>query len=197
MLTITDVARKKVVALMEQEERKSLALRVSIQGRGPGGFQYDLGFVEKDEQKDDDIVVDGGGFDILVDKASAPDLDGSTLDYVEGTAESGFKVENPNPLWTDATAQKVQEVLDSKINPGVAAHGGFVALLDVKDGTAFIKLGGGCQGCGMVDVTLKQGIEVMIKEQVPEITQIIDATDHAGGKNPYYQPSKGGPTPLA
>ena len=111
--------------------------------------------------------------------------------------ESGFKIDNPNPLWTDATAQKVQEVIDDKINPGVAQHGGFVALLDVQDGTAFIKLGGGCQGCGMVDVTLKQGIEVMIKEQVPEITQIVDSTDHAGGNNPFYQPSKGGPTPLA
>ena len=197
MLKITDLARTKIIALMEQEQREGLSLRVSIQGRGPGGFQYDLGFVEKDDRSDDDTVVDGGGFDVLVEKDSASNLEGATLDYVEGTQESGFKIDNPNPLWTDAIAQRVQEVIDGKINPGVAQHGGFVALLDVRDGTAFIKLGGGCQGCGMVDVTLKQGIEVMIKEEVPEITQIVDSTDHAGGNNPFYQPSKGGPTPLA
>ena len=83
-------------------------------------------------------------------------------------------------------------MIDSKINPGVASHGGHVSLLDVKDGTAFIRLGGGCQGCGMVDVTLKQGIEVVIREEVPEIQKIVDSTDHAGGTNPYYQPAKGG-----
>jgi Fe/S biogenesis protein NfuA len=197
MLKITDSARTKVVALIEQEEREGLLLRISIQGRGPDGFQYDLGFVEKADRSDDDTVVDGDGFEVLIDKESASNLDGATLDFIEGAQESGFKIENPNPLWTDAIALKVQEVIDTKINPGVAQHGGSVALLDVKDGTAFIKLGGGCQGCGMADVTLKQGIEVMIKEQVPEITQIVDSTDHAGGNNPYYQPSKGGPTPLA
>ena len=82
--------------------------------------------------------------------------------------------------------------------PAVSEHGGFVSLLDVKGDAAYIQLGGGCQGCGMVDVTLKQGIEVMIREAVPEIREIIDQTDHAGGNNPYYQPSKGGgPSPLS
>ena len=197
MLTITELARTKITALLEQEKREGLALRVAIQGRGPGGFQYELGFVERSDRAAEDTVVDGGGFDVLIDKESAPNLGGATLDYIDGIHESGFKIDNPNPLWSDATAQKVQEIIDNRINPGVAAHGGFVALLDVKDDTAFIKLGGGCQGCGTVDVTLKQGIEVLIKEAVPEIKHIIDSTDHAGGRNPYFQPSKGGHSPLA
>jgi Fe/S biogenesis protein NfuA len=80
--------------------------------------------------------------------------------------------------------------LDSQINPAVARHGGFVQLMDVKDKTVYVLLGGGCQGCGMVDVTLKQGIEVLIKEALPEIEQVVDTTDHAGGTNPFYEPAK-------
>jgi len=84
----------------------------------------------------------------------------------------------------------VQEVLDRQINPGVASHGGFVDLLDVRDGAAYVQLGGGCQGCAQVDVTLRQGIEVAIKAAVPEVTRVVDSTDHAAGTNPYFQPAK-------
>lgn len=85
---------------------------------------------------------------------------------------------------------KVQELLDSAINPAVAGHGGYIELLDVKESTAYIRMAGGCQGCGMADVTLKAGIERMIFEEIPEITQVLDVTDHASGSNPYYSPSK-------
>jgi Fe/S biogenesis protein NfuA len=197
MLTITDAAKKKVLAILEGEEQKDLALRVAIRGRGPGGFRYELQFVGAGERAAEDTVVNAGGFDVLVDPDSAPNLKGATVDFLDGVTESGFKVDNPNPLWTDPKAQAVQEVIDSQINPGVASHGGHVALLDVKDNIAYIALGGGCQGCGMVDVTLKQGIEVVLKEAVPEIRQVIDTTDHAAGKNPFYQPSKGGTSPFA
>ena len=197
MLTITDAAKKKVLALLEGEEQKDLALRVAIRGRGPGGFRYELQFVDAEERGAEDTVVNAGGFDVLVDPDSAPNLKGATVDFLDGVTESGFKIDNPNPLWTDPKAQAVQEVIDTQINPGVASHGGHVALLDVKDDIAYIALGGGCQGCGMADVTLKQGIEVLLKEAVPEIRQVIDTTDHAAGKNPYYQPSKGGTSPFA
>ncbi len=197
MLTITDAAKKKVLALLEGEEQKDLALRVAIRGRGPGGFRYELQFVGAGERGAEDTVVNAGGFDVLVDPDSAPNLKGATVDFLDGVTESGFKIDNPNPLWTDPKAQAVQEVIDTQINPGVASHGGHVALLDVKDNIAYIALGGGCQGCGMVDVTLKQGIEVLLKEAVPEIRQVIDTTDHAAGKNPFYQPSKGGTSPFA
>jgi Fe/S biogenesis protein NfuA len=197
MLTITDAAKKKVLAILEGEEQKDLALRVAIRGRGPGGFRYELQFVGAGERGAEDTVVNAGGFDVLVDPDSALNLKGATVDFLDGVTESGFKIDNPNPLWTDPKAQAVQEVIDSQINPGVASHGGHVALLDVKDNIAYIALGGGCQGCGMVDVTLKQGIEVVLKEAVPEIRQVIDTTDHAAGKNPFYQPSKGGTSPFA
>jgi Fe/S biogenesis protein NfuA len=86
--------------------------------------------------------------------------------------------------------RRVQEVFDNRINPAVAAHGGFVQLIDVQGNTIFIQMGGGCQGCGMADVTLKQGIEVEIRSAVPEVGEILDTTDHAAGRNPYYTPSK-------
>src|SRR5215471_4124945 len=85
---------------------------------------------------------------------------------------------------------KIQELIDYQINPAVAGHGGFIELLDFKNGIVYLKMGGGCQGCGMANVTLKQGIERMLREEMPEIQQVVDTTDHAGGTNPYYQPSK-------
>lgn len=92
---------------------------------------------------------------------------------------------------TDAVKQRLQELLDTAINPAVAGHGGYVELLDVQDGTAYIRMAGGCQGCGMANVTLKHGIERMIFEEVPEVTEVLDVTDHGSGSNPYYAPSKG------
>jgi len=85
---------------------------------------------------------------------------------------------------------RIQKILDEMINPAVASHGGWVELLDVKANIAYVKLGGGCQGCGMVKVTLKQGIESTLKEEIPQLVGVIDQTDHAGGSNPYYQPAK-------
>jgi Fe/S biogenesis protein NfuA len=89
-----------------------------------------------------------------------------------------------------AVKVKVQKIIDEMINPAIASHGGFVEVLDVKNSIVYLMLGGGCQGCGMVNVTLKQGIEATLKEEIPQITGVIDQTDHAGGTNPYYQPSK-------
>ena len=90
----------------------------------------------------------------------------------------------------------IQAVLDERINPAVAGHGGHISLIDVKDDKAFIRLEGGCQGCGMADVTLKQGVEVEIKGAVPSISAVLDVTDHGGGSNPYYSPGKGGASPY-
>ena len=85
---------------------------------------------------------------------------------------------------------KVQELIDSTINPAVAGHGGFVQLVEVKDNKVYLQMGGGCQGCGAADVTLKAGIERLIKEELPEVEEVLDATDHSAGTNPYYQPTK-------
>lgn len=197
MLTLTEAASKKILDLMEAEEQKGLALRIAVRGRGPGGFRYELKFVGEDEKMPEDTVFESAGVKVVVDPESEPNIKGSTIDFIDGMYESGFKIDNPNPLWDDPKAQAIQDVIESQINPSVGMHGGSVALLDVKDNIAYIALGGGCQGCGMVDVTLKQGIETLIKEAVPEITQVVDTTDHAAGNNPYYQPAKGGQSPFA
>lgn len=84
----------------------------------------------------------------------------------------------------------IGDLLDRQINPAVAAHGGFVELIDVRKNNVYIRLGGGCQGCGAADITLKQGIEKAIRDLVPRVGEILDTTDHAAGRNPYYSPSK-------
>ena len=85
---------------------------------------------------------------------------------------------------------RVQELIDTMINPAVAGHGGFVELVDVQDSRVYLQMGGGCQGCGAADVTLKAGIERLIREELPEVSEVVDATDHASGSNPYYTPGK-------
>jgi Fe/S biogenesis protein NfuA len=87
-------------------------------------------------------------------------------------------------------ARRVIAVLERDVNPAIAAHGGHVELVAVEDATAYLRLGGGCQGCGMATVTLSQGIEVAITEAVPQIAAIVDVTDHASGRNPYFEPAK-------
>ncbi len=85
---------------------------------------------------------------------------------------------------------KVQDLIDTMINPAVAGHGGFVELVDVQDNRVYLQMGGGCQGCGAADIALKSGIERLIKEEIPEVAEVLDTTDHAAGRNPYYAPAK-------
>ncbi len=85
---------------------------------------------------------------------------------------------------------RVQELIDTMINPAVAGHGGYVDLVDVRDTTVYLQMGGGCQGCGAADITLKAGIERLIKEEIPEVAEVLDTTDHASGANPYYTAGK-------
>ena len=87
--------------------------------------------------------------------------------------------------------EKVQNLIENAINPAIAGHGGFVDLLDVKDKVVYLSMGGGCQGCGMADVTLRHGIEALLRDEIPEIAEIVDATDHAAGADPFYAPAKG------
>jgi Fe/S biogenesis protein NfuA len=188
MLTMTDAAKRQLSEILRAESRDNAALRVAIKGRGfgPGGFDYELQFVPTDSKTEGDQVFDQGAFCVYVDAGSVPKLAGASIDYVDEDGDTGFQIENPNSAWDDPLAASVQRVLDTKINPAVSSHGGRVMLLDVKDGTAYVELAGGCQGCGMAEATLKQGIEVMIQREVPEISKVLDRTDHASGTNPYY-----------
>ncbi len=185
-LTITDAARERIAQVMESKGLGGQSLRVSIQGRGPTGWQYGMSFEGPEGRREDDAVMDADGLTVVMDPETLKRAGGSKIDFAEG----GFQIENPNPAWDDPRAQMIQDLLDTQINPAVARHGGFVQLMDVQGDTAYVLLGGGCQGCGMVDVTLKQGIEVLIKEALPDIERVVDTTDHAGGTNPYYEPAK-------
>lgn len=196
MITISESAVEQFKALMQAKGQPGTALRLSINGRGPGGFRHELRFVSPQSRSPDDTAVEIGGLTVLIGGEAAENLKGASIDYVEEEFRRGFQIDNPNPLWTDPVSLAVQEVIDKQINPGVAVHGGYVSLLEVRDRVAYVALGGGCQGCGLADVTLKKGIDVMIREAVPDIEQVVDTTDHAAGTNPYYQPTKGGQSPL-
>ena len=186
MLEITDKAREMLDKFAEQADGDEVALKIVILGRGPKGFQYDLQLIGFDDAQEDDIKTEADGLTVFVGARSAPYLDGTILDYKETLMGGGFSFENPNPLWIDDVSKSVAEVIESQVNPLVASHGGHVDLVGVDDGKAMIAFGGGCQGCGMVDVTLKEGIEVMITEGVPGITAVVDMTDHDAGTNPFY-----------
>ena len=102
----------------------------------------------------------------------------------------------PKPGLETPEGKAIWAVLEEEINPSVASHGGHISLVDVQGDTAYIRLEGGCQGCGMADVTLKQGVATQIQRVAPGITNVLDVTDHADGNNPYYQPGKGGISPI-
>ena len=191
MLTITESAKRKILAVIQAQGRPGDGLRIAIVGRTSSGFTYDMHLVEEGEAEAEDIMVDMGDFPVIIDRESAPHLQDVIIDYVENLQQSGFRIGNPNPLWSDPKAVALQALLDTQINPGVATHGGQVELVDVRDDVVYIRFSGGCQGCGMVGVTLNQGVEEAIREAFPEIRAIIDTTDHAAGTKPYYQSSEG------
>jgi Fe/S biogenesis protein NfuA len=191
MLTVTEAAKRKILSVIQAHGKPGDGLRIAIVGRSAAGFTYDMQLVEEGDAEAEDIVVDVGDFSVIVDPDSAPYMRDVVIDYVEDLQQSGFRIGNPNPIWTDPQAMAIQELLDTQINPAVASHGGHIELVDVHDNIVYIRFGGGCQGCGMVSVTLNQGVEQAIHEAFPEIREIVDVTDHAAGTNPYYQSSKG------
>ena len=187
MLTITDLAKEKLAGFAAQAESgEIMVLRVAIVGRGANGFQYDLQLVSKTDSPEDDVVCEVDGVEVSIAAKSAKYMEGATLDFKESLMGGGFHFENPNPMWADPVEKAVAEVIETKVNPAVASHGGTVSLVGIDDNKAVISFGGGCQGCGMADVTLKQGIEVMIMDEVEGITGVVDITDHAAGTDPFY-----------
>ncbi|MFQ5942620.1 MAG: NifU family protein [Anaerolineales bacterium] len=197
MFEISELARGKIRARLEEVNRPELALRAEIVGRSEDDFHYRLSFVPDELRRPDDEVISTNGLTVLVDPVSNRYLDGARLDYVDDPDESGFKFVNPNPLWHDEHASEVNSVIVSQINPSIAVHGGHVTLMDVQKNVAYVNMGGGCQGCGLASVTLRQGVEKMIMEAVPSIKSLVDTTDHSLGVNPYFQRQTGGESPLA
>jgi len=193
MISLTEAAKKKFLEITQAEGRGGHGLRVIVANGGTPQPEFALNFVEPGGGREDDVVEEGGEIKIYMDPVSAKFLDEATVDFIDDLQQSGFKVEAPNagiPSPTGPLAEALQKVLEEKINPNVASHGGWISLVAIEDETAYLRFGGGCQGCGMVNVTLKQGVERIIFDEVPGITRVMDITDHASGSNPYYQPAK-------
>ncbi|MBM3226163.1 MAG: iron-sulfur cluster assembly accessory protein [Candidatus Tectomicrobia bacterium] len=190
MLTVTDAAKRKVLDVLQAQGKPGDGLRLAIAGRTAAGFTYDMYFIEPEDIEPEDIVVDVGDFSVIVEAASAPQLQDVIIDYVEEFQQSGFRIGNPNSVWTDPQEMALQELLDNQINPSVGTHGGRVELVGVNDNVVYIRFTGGCQGCGMVSVTLNEGIEQAVRESFPHIRAVVDTTNHAEGMNPYYPASQ-------
>ena len=137
------------------------------------------------------VEIEGAGFELI---AGVRNMLQHYFPVVSDVRD--WRDAQPKPGLETPEGLAIRALLDDSVNPAVAAHGGHIALVDVQDDTVYIRLEGGCQGCGMADVTLKQGIETEIRRAVPSIRNVLDATDHAGGSNPYYQPGKGGASPF-
>jgi Fe-S cluster biogenesis protein NfuA/Fe-S cluster assembly iron-binding protein IscA len=171
----------------------AMGLRLEITGRIGGEFEHRLTVIEKGEEIVDAIKVTvlGLAVPVFVEGRSAAYLDGVKIHYeYKGPDRSGLEFSNPNPLWRGPIETMLQQIIETELNPAIAAHGGYINLFAVEGDTAYIEMGGGCVGCGMVDVTLKQGIEASIIGVVPGIERVVDQTDHASGTNPYYAPEK-------
>jgi Fe/S biogenesis protein NfuA len=198
VLTVTERALEKVLEIRSSEDDPDLVgLRVEITGAVGVDYQYDLSFEPLAEAGDGDSVTVQGGLPVVVPAGSVDALRGSTLDLPANAAQGGLVIRNPNrpnPLrgvdleLTGTIAEKVQVLLEQSINPSLASHGGFATLVGVDDATAnvYVTMGGGCQGCAMSRATLTHGIQAAIKEAIPEVADVIDATDHAAGENPFY-----------
>lgn len=198
MLTFTEKARKMVQTFIDASDGELTALRVSVEGTAANP-EFALTLVEGSEGKENESRLSVDGLIVLVDESHATRLEGATIDFVERVNESGFEVlldaasAEPVPRSGSPTgpiADRVQQVLDEQINPAIASHGGVIALVDVKDTEVYLEMSGGCQGCAMSRMTLRQGVERMVRQAVPEITEIHDITDHSSGENPYFE----GPT---
>ncbi|HEU0195229.1 MAG TPA: NifU family protein [Gaiellales bacterium] len=201
VLTVTPEALEKVELVRGREpDPAALALWVEVTGRDQlGRFQYDLWLAPDGDAPQGSAVERAGELTVVIPPASVEVLRGAVLNrsgdletgglVIEESAQASPDLGPPPEHLTGDTAQRVQQVLERQINPAIAAHGGVVHLVNVEDGVAFVRMGGGCAGCGMAGVTLDQGIELAIRQAVPEITGIVDVTDHAAGQNPYYVPT--------
>ncbi|MGC1238743.1 MAG: NifU family protein [Acidimicrobiales bacterium] len=205
VLTMTDEARNVVIDAMNGETPSdTLALWVEVTGTRGAGYSYDLYFSELNLAPEDAAIGRDGDVTIVIPAASVDRLRGSRLEFAN-EGGGGLVLVNPNSptleeinpgVPADILALGVEGklgaiavvVLEEQINPSIAQHGGRADLIamDEEKGIAYIKLSGGCQGCSMSRLTLSQGIETSLRESIPEITKVLDVTDHASGEDPFY-----------
>jgi len=195
-LRVSDAALAQVLSILHAEDDPdALGLRIAVTGTRGVEYAYDLSFEERSEAADDDVIYNQGDLVVMVPADSVDALWGATLDLPSAEGQGGLVIRNPNrpdPLadfdieLTGTVTERVQQLLDQQINPALASHGGFASLVEVRDATAVVTMGGGCQGCAVSAVTLREGIQKAILEHIPEITEVVDSTDHDAGENPFY-----------
>ncbi len=198
VLGVAQDALEMISQLRDNEPgEEEFALSIEVTGfRGPQ-FSYELAFVPLADMKDGWIEERHDGLAIIFPKADIEKLEGSTLELTD----EGLAMNNPNSPETPAMSapkgdlsgplvDQVNQVISEQVNPAIASHGGGAELVSVDGTIAYLRLFGGCQGCGLAQVTLKQGIEKIILESIDELTQVVDVTDHASGSDPYYESQK-------
>jgi Fe/S biogenesis protein NfuA len=197
IVTVTAVALAKVLEIRSAEdEPESLGLRIEVTGLHGVEYAYDLSFDSLADAAPDDVLHTSEGLTVVIPANSVDALQGATLDVPSNPSQGGLVIRNPNrpdPLagmgeleLTGTVAEKVTELLEKRINPALAAHGGFASFVGVDGPTVYVSMGGGCQGCSMSAMTLSEGIKRSILEAIPEVTEVVDATNHAAGENPFY-----------
>jgi len=197
VIEITDEALATILELREGEAIEDLHLALRISGAGPNGYVYETAFLRPEDVTSVDHIERHNGLPVAISPESVDDLRGAVLDLSTSGPTAGLVIRNPNTPspglglgddieLTGTTEEKVQQLLTEQINPAIASHGGIANLIGVDGSRAMLELGGGCQGCGLAAVTLQQGIETAILAAVPEITEVVDVTDHTLGANPYF-----------
>ncbi|MDB4948905.1 MAG: uncharacterized protein JWM27_1554 [Gemmatimonadetes bacterium] len=202
MIELTQASRDKIQTLVDAEVVRDPALRISLAPhetpRSPLERQYDILLVEREEKQKTEIAINLDGIRVFLNLDTSNLLSGATIDW--SGEDGGFRVEVPRPRAPAAPprprgdgtgaggplAEKVQRVIDELVNPQIASHGGAVEVVDVADDVVYVRMSGGCQGCAASAATLRQGVERMIKDEIPEVREIVDLTDHNAGANPYY-----------
>ena len=191
MIDISESAQAHFRKLIEREAMPGLGVRLSALDAGTPRADVRLEFAGPDDLGGDEWAIDCNGFTLWVDAGSAPALDGANIDYVTQATGGQLQIRAPKvkgevPGEGASLVERVRHCVEHEINPQLASHRGHVQLEEVTaDGIVVLRFGGGCHGCGMADVTLKQGIEKTLLQKVPGVTGVRDATDHDTGSAPY------------
>ncbi len=191
MIQISESAQSHFRRLIEREALPGLGVRLSALHPGTPRADVRLEFAEPGDLQGDEWAVDCEGFTLWLDAGSVRYLDGAEIDYTQQATGGQLQIRAPKikgetPGESASLVERVHWVVEHEVNPQLAQHKGHVSVREVTaDGVVILSFGGGCHGCGMADVTLKQGIEKTLLEKVPGVTAVRDATDHASGSAPY------------
>ena len=196
-ITITESAQGYLADLLSKQDTDGIGVRIFVEHPGTPRAECCMAYNQPGEEDSADLKFSYDNFAAFIEAASVPYLEDAAIDYNKDRFGGQLTFRAPNSkvpkVGADASIEeRINYVLQSEINPGLAAHGGDVQLLELieEEGiglTAVLKFGGGCQGCSAVDMTLRQGVEVQLKQQIPELTQVVDDTDHSSTENAYYK----------